>query len=90
MSNEPRLNSKALAVRLDLEDFARVLQVVETDIPDENGKVFNTISDFLRVIIHHAVMEVELEDKYKKWVLEQIRENAERRMQGRRGRMYVR
>ena len=74
--NEPKINLRQVSTRIDIEDYARVVQVLA------QGE-FKDISEYLRKLIHRDITDIELSDASKAWIDEEKRKIAEKRQQNR-------
>ena len=74
--NEPKINLRQVSTRIDIEDYARVVQVLA------QGE-FKDISEYLRKLIHRDITDIELSDESKAWIDEEKRKTAEKRQQNR-------
>ena len=72
--NEPKINLRQISTRIDIEDYARVVQVLA------QGE-FKDISEYLRKLIHRDITDIELSDASKAWIDEEKRKAAEKRQQ---------
>lgn len=70
--NEPKVNLRQVSTRIDIEDYARVIQVLA------DGK-HKDISEYVRTLIHDSVAGVELSDEHREWRDNEIRLAAEKR-----------
>lgn len=77
--NEPKINLRQVSTRIDIEDYARVVQVLA------QGE-FKDISEYLRKLIHRDITDIELSDASKAWIDEEKRKAAEKRQQNRKHR----
>ena len=58
--NEPKINLRQVSTRIDIDDYARVVQVLA------EGK-YKDISEYVRKLIHDDVSSVELSEESKAW-----------------------
>ena len=58
--NEPKINLRQVSTRIDIDDYARVMQVLA------EGK-YKDISEYVRKLIHDDVSSVELSEESKAW-----------------------
>lgn len=72
--NEQKINLRQVSTRVDVEDYAKIVQLLSDP---ENG--YNDISDYVRTVVHNSLASVELSDASKEWVNQQKVEAANKR-----------
>lgn len=79
MSNEPRICLKSLTSRVDLTDYAKCVQIVDTMKDANDEPLYKDLSTLARAAIHSFVEKTELDQQHKEWVDVQTQMNIERR-----------
>ena len=79
--NEPKINLRQVSTRVDVEDYARIVQLLSDPA---NG--YRDISEYVRKVIHNDLANVELSDRSKTWIEQQISDAASKRMSRRNNR----
>lgn len=72
--NEPKINLRQVSTRIEVEDYAKVIQLIADPA---NG--YKDVATYMRAVIHNALANVELSDKSKAWIEQQISEAASKR-----------
>lgn len=72
--NEPKINLRQVSTRIDVEDYAKVVQLLADP---SNG--YKDIAAYVRKVIHNSLANVELSDASKEWVDQQMSEAANKR-----------
>ena len=72
--NEPKINLRQVSTRIDVEDYAKIVQLLSDP---ENG--YRDISEYVRKVIHNDLTNVELSDGSKAWVEQQMSDAANKR-----------
>jgi len=79
VSNEPRICLKSLTSRVELEDYAKAIQMIDT-MKDEDGKpVYKDLSMLMREAFHNYVSPIQLDVQHKEWVEVQRQKNLDER-----------
>lgn len=72
--NEPRINLRQVSTRIDVEDYAKIVQLLADPA---NG--YKDVASYVREIIHNDLANMELSDASKAWVEQQVSEAANKR-----------
>ena len=72
--NEPRINLRQVSTRIDVEDYAKIVQLLADPA---NG--YKDVASYVREIIHNDLANMELSDASKAWVEQQMSEAANKR-----------
>ena len=72
--NEPRINLRQVSTRIDVEDYAKIVQLLADPA---NG--YKDVASYIREIIHNDLANMELSDASKAWVEQQMSEAANKR-----------
>lgn len=79
--NEPSINLRQVSTRIEVEDYAKVVQLLADPV---NG--YRGVSSYVREIIHNDLENMELSDASKAWVEQQMSEAANKRTSRRHAR----
>ena len=79
--NEPKINLRQVSTRVDVEDYAKIVQLLADPAND-----YKDIAAYVRTVIHNSLVSVELSDVSKAWVEQQMSEAANKRTSRRHAR----
>lgn len=79
--NEPKINLRQVSTRVDVEDYAKIVQLLADPA---NG--YKDVASYVREIIHNDLASMELSDASKAWVEQQMSEAANKRTSRRHAR----
>lgn len=79
--NEPRINLRQVSTRIDVEDYAKIVQLLA-----DTANGYKDIAAYVRTVIHNSLVSVELSDASKAWVEQQMSESANKRTSRRHAR----
>ena len=72
--NEPKINLRQVSTRIDVEDYAKIVQLLADPA---NG--YNDVASYVRKVIHDDLASMELSDASKAWIEQQISDAANKR-----------
>jgi len=79
MANEPKYNLRQVTARIDLEDYGKVIQFVDTKKNEDGTPIFKDVSSLVRDAIHAYVAPMQLDEQHKEWVESQRQLNVSKR-----------